>query len=82
MPFFKKVNWAGVIAVLTGLAGIAGSVITPIFGQQLASETANILQGLSAVLLVITGYHAQALAVAKAKAKFLAGAVRRARSAS
>ena len=66
-----KINWALLAAVCTTLAGVAGEIVTPLAGTAIANETRNILEGLSAVLLVLGGGGATYVAVTAAKAKAL-----------
>ena len=69
-----KLNWATIIAVLTGLAGVVGAVITPIWGTHLASEVQAVIEGVSGVLVIIAGFHASSVVTTAAKAKIVAGA--------
>ena len=63
------INWTTIIATFTALAGVAGSILTPIFGTHLAIEIQSILQGLAAVLVVLPAAHATAVVAATAKVK-------------
>ena len=69
MPSTININWATVIAVVSGLAGVAGVVITPIWGQALATQVQSILLALSSVLVAISGYHATSVVATTVKAK-------------
>jgi hypothetical protein len=60
-------NWATAIAVFTALAGVAGTIITPIFGTSLANEIQAALMAISGALIAITGYHATSVVATKAK---------------
>ena len=62
-------NWATVIAVISGLAGVAGTVLTPIYGSNLANSVQAVLMALSGVLVAISGYHATSVVATTAKAK-------------
>jgi len=66
-------NWQTVTALVAALAGVAGTIITPIWGTQLASEIQGILQGLSALLIAIPAFHATSIVASttiyRAKAK-------------
>lgn len=66
-----NLNWASVVAIVSALAGVAGTIITPIWGAQLASEVQGILQGLSALLVAIPAFHASSIVASTAKAKAL-----------
>lgn len=65
-------NWSTIGATLAALAGAAGTILTPIFGASLSTEVAGILQGLSALLLVIPTWHVTSVAASNAKATHLA----------
>ncbi len=62
-------NWATIIAVISGLAGVAGSVLTPIYGTALATSVQAVLQTISGLLVLISGYHATSVVAATAKMK-------------
>jgi hypothetical protein len=62
-----NINWATVGATVAALAGAAGTIITPIFGTTLATDITGILQGLSALLLVIPTWHVTSVAATNAK---------------
>jgi len=64
-----KINWSTVIAVFSGLAGVAGAVVTPIWGTHLAGEVQAVIEAISGVLVIIAGYHATTVLTAQAKAK-------------
>lgn len=68
---FKNLNLATIIAIVSGIAGVAGSILTPIFGNALALQIESILQALSAVLVIIAGASATSVVHATAKAKRL-----------
>jgi hypothetical protein len=63
------INWATVIAVVTALAGAAGSIITPIWGTQLATQVQVVLQALAGLLVLIPAAHATSVTAHVAKAK-------------
>ena len=62
-------SWANVIAIISGLAGVAGTVLTPIYGANLANSVQATLMALSGLLITISGYHATSVVAAVAKAK-------------
>lgn len=62
-------NWTTIAAVLSALAGVAGSVITPIWGSNLATSVQAVLQAISGILVVIAGWHVTAVTASTAKAK-------------
>lgn len=64
-----NINWTTLATVLSALAGVVGSVLTPVYGTQLAAQTADVLQAVSGLLVLIAGYHVTAVATAVAKAK-------------
>jgi hypothetical protein len=63
------INWATVIAVVSGLAGVAGTVITPIWGTSIANSVQAVLMSVSGLLVLISGYHATAVVASTAKMK-------------
>ena len=67
-----NINWATLGAIASALAGIAGSVITPIYGTGLATTIVGVLMGLSAILIAIPGWHIASVAATKAKYNHLA----------
>jgi uncharacterized membrane protein YfcA len=62
-----QLSWANVIAVVSGLAGIAGTVITPIYGSALATQVQAVLTALSGILVIIAGGHATSVVAHAAK---------------
>ncbi len=62
-------SWASVIAVVSGLAGVAGTVLTPIYGSNLANSVQATLMAISGLLVVISGYHATSVVASTAKMK-------------
>ena len=62
-----KITWATVIAVVSGLAGLAGAVITPVFGAALAGEVKAVLEAISGILVIVAGTSATSLVYVKAK---------------
>jgi uncharacterized membrane protein YjjB (DUF3815 family) len=63
-----KINWALLGSVLTALAGVAGSVLTPLYGTGLSNAVSVVLQSLAALLVLIPGLHMTQVAAANAKA--------------
>ncbi len=63
----NKLPWAKILAVVSGLAGIAGAVVTPVFGSALAGEVQAVLEAVSGILVIIAGTHATSLVYVKAK---------------
>lgn len=66
------INWALWGALATALAGMAGSIITPIYGSGLATGVQVALQILSGFLVAIPGFHVSSVAASNAKASHLA----------
>ena len=64
-----SINWAKVIAFLTALAGVAGTVLTPIYGSNLAGAVQGVILGVSGLLIAITGYHATSVVASALKLK-------------
>jgi ABC-type dipeptide/oligopeptide/nickel transport system permease subunit len=67
-----NLNWAAIGAVIATLAGVAGTIITPIWGTHLAGEVQAVLMGLSAILIAIPTFHVASVAATKAKYNHLA----------
>lgn len=67
-----NINWATLGAIAAALAGIAGTILTPIYGSGLSGEVQAVLQGLSALLIAIPGWHITSVAASKAKYNHLA----------
>jgi hypothetical protein len=63
-----KLNWGVLGSVVAALAGIAGSIITPVFGSHLAAQVQSVLQSLSGLLILIPSWHLGSVAAANAKA--------------
>jgi hypothetical protein len=64
-----KLNWPNVIAALSAAAGIAGTIITPIWGDKLAASVQAALMAVSGLLIAITGYHATSVVSTRVKAQ-------------
>ena len=63
-----KFNLATFVAVLHSLAGVAGLVLTPVFGSSLSASAQTALLAVSGLLASIGAYHVGSVAVATAKA--------------
>ncbi len=68
-----KINWTLVAQIVAAVAGVVGTVVTPIWGSQVASSVQDFLQALSGVLVLIPTLTAAVVHVAKAKAKLALG---------
>jgi hypothetical protein len=64
-----NINLPLVVSVLHSLAGVAGAVLTPVYGSQLSTASQGLLLAISALLVAIPGYHVASVAAATAKAK-------------
>ena len=58
-----KITWATVIAVVSGLAGVAGVVVTPLWGTALAGEVQAVLMAISGILVIVNGGAATTVAL-------------------
>lgn len=58
---------AKIVTIISLAAGVAGSIITPIYGVDLASAVQGVLQAVSALLVLIPSAHATALVYQSAK---------------
>jgi hypothetical protein len=67
-------NWTTIGTAVSALAGVVGTILTPIYGTQLAGGVQAVLQSVSGLLILIGGYHVTSVAAAKAMAKFAASA--------
>lgn len=68
-----KINWTLLASIVSALAGVVGTVITPIYGSSLSASVGGVLQAVSGVLLAIGAFHVSSVAVAQAKAKIVPG---------
>lgn len=66
------INLSLVASILSALAGVAGTVLTPIYGSNLSSAVGAVLQALSGLLVAIAAYHVTSVATTQAKAKIAA----------
>ena len=71
-PMTTNINWATVAAITSAIAGVVGTIITPIWGSHLSGEIEGVLQGISALLIAIPGWHVASVAASKAKYNHLA----------
>jgi hypothetical protein len=69
-----NVNLPLIVSVLHSLAGVAGAVLTPIYGSHLSTAAQGVLLAISAALIAIPGYHVASVAATSAKAKAVAAA--------
>ena len=67
-----KWNWPLLASILTALAGVAGTVLTPIYGSTLSGQVQNILMAISALLLAIPAAHAASAALTRSNMRFSA----------
>ena len=70
----SSVTLAKLIAVLTALAGVIGSILTPILGNNLATAVQVVLQAVCGLLVLIAGTGTMVIFHAAAQAE-LAGPV-------
>ncbi|HVX20873.1 MAG TPA: hypothetical protein VHB02_05975 [Acidimicrobiales bacterium] len=61
-------------AVIATLAGIAGTVLTPLYGEGLANGVQTVLQAISGFLLTLPTYHVVRIAAVRARARAMARA--------
>ena len=62
-------SWASVAATLAAAAGVVGTVLVPLDLGNLTTGVQDILQGLSALLVLVPTHHVAATARANAVAK-------------
>jgi ABC-type branched-subunit amino acid transport system permease subunit len=63
----NNIPWAKLVAVVAGLAGVAGAIITPLYGTALAGEVQAVLEAISGILVIVSGGAATTVAVHAAK---------------
>ena len=68
----KNLNLPFIASVLAAIAGLVGTVLVPFLSADLTSQIQNILQALSAFLLVIPTWHVTSVAATQAKLKMQA----------
>ena len=71
-----KWNWPLLASVCTALAGVAGTVLTPIYGTQLSGAVQDLLQALSGLLVLIPTTHAASAALSRSNAVWQAAFAR------
>jgi hypothetical protein len=64
-----KINLPLLAEICGALAGVAGSVLTPLYGQGLTTDVQGVLQALAALLVAIPVTHAGTIVVHAAKLK-------------
>jgi hypothetical protein len=64
-----NLNWALIGSIVAALAGVAGSILTPLYGSSLATSVQAVLQALSGLLVVIPTFHVSSVAASGAKYK-------------
>jgi hypothetical protein len=65
----KITNWPTIIAVVSAIAGVTGTVLTPLIGSSLATGVQTVLQAVSGLLILIAGGGATMIVHATAKAR-------------
>lgn len=65
----KITNWPTIIAVVSAIAGVTGTVLTPIIGTSLAAGVQAVLQAVSGLLVLIAGGGATLILHTTAKAR-------------
>lgn len=51
----KAPSWATIAAVVSAIAGVIGTILTPVLGTSLAAGVQAILQAVSGLLVLIAG---------------------------
>lgn len=67
-----NINWSYVSTIVAALAGIAGVVVTPIYGTGLAGALQGVITAIAGVLVLLPVHHVATVAVTTAKARALA----------
>lgn len=67
-----EINWATVIAAVTAIAGVAGSILTPVFGTHLATQVQVVLQAIAGLLVLIPAHHATSTVAAASRERKIA----------
>ena len=62
-------SWSMLASIVSALSGVVGSIVTPLYGSHVTASVQAVLAALSALLIVIAGYHVTSVAAANAKAK-------------
>lgn len=74
------INWAFIGSIVAAIAGIVGTILTPIYGSGLSTTVEAVLMGISGLLILIPTYHAGSVASYTSKMQH-AAAFQRANSA-
>ena len=64
-----NLNLPLIASICAALAGVAGSILTPLYGADLSTAVQGVLQALSSLLVLIPTLHVSSVASAAAKAK-------------
>jgi len=61
------INWALIGSIVAAVAGVVGSVLTPIYGKNLSGSVEAVLQAVSGLLVLIPTWHVGSTAAYTAK---------------
>ena len=64
-----NLNLPLIASICAALAGVAGTILTPLYGADLTTAVQGVLQSLSSLLLLIPTLHVSSVGAANAKAK-------------
>ena len=64
-----KINWPLLATLTATLAGAAGTILTPMYGESLSNAVQAVLQALSGLLLIIPTVHASQIVVGQASTR-------------
>jgi hypothetical protein len=64
-----SLNLPLIASICAALAGVAGSILTPLYGADLTTAVQGVLQSLSSLLLLIPTLHASSVAATAGKMK-------------
>jgi hypothetical protein len=71
------INLPLIAAICAALAGVAGTILTPLYGANLSTAVSAVLQALSGLLVLIPTLHASSVAATtgklRARAKYESG---------
>lgn len=62
----KPIDWASIAATLAAIAGVIGTILTPLLGSQLSTAVEAVIEAISGVLVVIPSYHVSVVAKTRA----------------
>ena len=62
-----KLNWPLLGAIVASIAGVVGTILTPIYGSSLTTQIQAVLQALSALLIAIPTWHVASTAATTSK---------------